>query len=57
MSGDLVLSADLSAIAVAAALTIFWLRHLPSYIWSASEVRRATFWVAVVGVLYAVHPL
>ena len=54
MSGDLVLSADLSAIAVAAALTIFWLRHLPSYIWSASEVRRATFWVAVVGVLYAV---
>ena len=42
VSGDLVLSADLSAIAVAAALTIFWLQHLPSYIWSASEVRRAT---------------
>jgi uncharacterized membrane protein len=54
VSGDLVLAADLSAIAVAAALAVFWLRHLPSYIWSASEVRRATFWVAVVGVLYAV---
>jgi uncharacterized membrane protein len=54
VSGDLVLSADLSAIAVAAALTVFWLRHLPSYIWRAAEVRRATFWVAVVGVLYAV---
>ena len=54
VSGDLVLAADLSAIAVAAALAVFWLRHLPSYIWSASGVRRATFWVAVVGVLYAV---
>ena len=54
VSGDLVLAADLSAIAVAAAFAVFWLRHLPSYIWSASGVRRATFWVAVVGVLYAV---
>jgi len=54
VSGDLVLAADLSAIAVAAALMVFWLRHLPSYIWRAPEVRRATFWVAVVGVLYAV---
>lgn len=54
VSSDLVLAADLSAIAVAVALTVFSLRHLPSYIWSASEVRRATFWVAVVGVLYAV---
>jgi uncharacterized membrane protein len=54
VSGDLVLSADLSAIAVAVALTVFSIRHLPSYLWRAPEMRRATFWVAVVGVLYAV---
>ncbi|MGH3075847.1 MAG: DUF2339 domain-containing protein, partial [Gaiellales bacterium] len=54
VSGDLVLSADLSVIAVAVALTVFSVRHLPAYMWEASEMRRATFWAAVVGVLYAV---
>jgi hypothetical protein len=54
VSGDLVLSADLSVIAVAVALTVFSVRHLPAYVWESSEMRRATFWAAVVGVLYAV---
>jgi uncharacterized membrane protein len=54
VSGDLVLSADLSVIAVAVALTVFSVRHLPVYLWESSEMRRATFWAAVVGVLYAV---
>ncbi|MGH3138666.1 MAG: DUF2339 domain-containing protein [Gaiellales bacterium] len=54
VSGDLVLSADLSVIAVAVALTVFSVRHFPVYMWESSEMRRATFWAAVVGVLYAV---
>ena len=54
VSGHLVLSADLSVIAVAVALTVFSVRHLPAYLWESSEMRRATFWAAVVGVLYAV---
>ena len=54
VSGHLVLSADLSVIAVAVALTVFSVRHLPAYVWESSEMRRATFWAAVVGVLYAV---
>ncbi len=54
VGGDLVLSADLSVIAVAVALTVFSVRHLPAYLWESSQMRRATFWAAVVGVLYAV---
>jgi len=54
VSSHLVLSADLSVIAVAVALTVFSVRHLPAYVWESSEMRRATFWAAVVGVLYAV---